>query len=63
MAERQPNIVVLMYDGMRLDALGAAGLTPCRTPTWDRMAAEGALLLQHRTTGPMCSPALEIRAP
>ena len=42
---------------MRLDALGAMEQTPCQTPTWDRMAKDGAILAQHRTTGPMCSPA------
>ena len=57
MSRQQPNIVVLICDGMRFDAMGAVGQTPCQTPTWDRMAAEGALLAEHRTTGPMCSPA------
>jgi len=57
MADRNPNIVMLICDGMRVDALGAMGRTPCRTPTWDRMAEEGVILTEHRTTGPMCSPA------
>ena len=57
MPDGRPNIIMLICDGMRLDALGAMGRTPCRTPTWDRMASEGALLAEHRTTGPMCSPA------
>ena len=48
---------MLICDGMRSDSLGAAGRTPCQTPTWDKIAQEGALLEQHRTTGPMCSPA------
>ncbi len=57
MTQKTPNIVMLICDGMRVDWLGALGQTPCQTPTWDKMVREGALLEQHRTTGPMCSPA------
>ena len=57
MKHQPPNIVMLICDGMRSDWMGSLGQTPCRTPTWDRIAREGVILEQHRTTGPMCSPA------
>jgi len=52
-----PNIVMLMCDGMRLDTVGMLNDTPCRTPTWDRVAKEGVFLRNLRSTAPMCSPA------
>ncbi|MBT3273262.1 MAG: sulfatase-like hydrolase/transferase [Spirochaetales bacterium] len=51
------NIFVMICDGMRQDTLGCMGLTPVKTPNWDRIAREGVVLANHRTTGPMCSPA------
>jgi len=53
----RPNILLLISDNQRLDTLGVLGQTACRTPTWDRIAAEGVLLEQLRTTSPICSPA------
>lgn len=52
-----PNILLLISDNQRLDTLGALGRTPCQTPTWDRIAMDGAVLDHLRTTSPICSPA------
>ena len=53
----RPNIVLLISDNQRLDTLGILGRTACRTPTWDRVAREGVLMENLRTTSPICSPA------
>lgn len=53
----RPNVLLLITDNQRLDTVSALGMTPCRTPTWDRMAAQGVLLDHMRTTSPICSPA------
>ena len=53
----KPNIVLLISDNQRLDTLGILGRTACRTPTWDRVAREGVLMENLRTTSPICSPA------
>lgn len=52
-----PNIVLLLSDNQRLDTLGVLGKTPCQTPSWDRIAREGVLFENLRTTSPICSPA------
>lgn len=57
MPDERPNILLLISDNQRLDTIGSLGHTPCRTPTWDRMAGEGALFERVRTTSPVCSPA------
>ena len=51
-----PNILLLISDSQRVDTLGVVGKTPCRTPTWDRIANEGVLLDHLRSTGALCSP-------
>src|SRR4051794_30453119 len=38
---RRPNILFLFADDQRFDALGCAGHPIVRTPTVDRLAAEG----------------------
>lgn len=57
MVAQRPNIVLLISDNQRLDTLGALGKTLCRTATWDRVAQEGVLMGNLRTTSPLCSPA------
>jgi choline-sulfatase len=37
----RPNILLITVDTLRADRLGAYGYTPARTPTLDRLAAEG----------------------
>ena len=53
----RPNVVLLISDNQRLDTLGILDRTACRTPTWDRVAREGVLIENLRTTSPICSPA------
>jgi|DewCreStandDraft_5_1066085.scaffolds.fasta_scaffold00532_26 choline-sulfatase len=55
MAER-PNIVLLMSDQHRSDALGCAGNPYIRTPNLDRLAAEGVRFETAVCTSPLCMP-------
>lgn len=57
MPSKQPNIVLLITDAQRFDAVGTYPGTACRTPTFDRVAAEGAGFTSLRCTSPICSPA------
>ena len=52
----RPNIVLLLADQLRRDALGCYGNTVCRTPNIDRLAAESMRFDQAYTTSPVCSP-------
>jgi len=52
----RPNILLLFTDQHRLSALGCYGRTPCRTPTIDRLAAEGVRFQTCYTPCPVCSP-------
>ena len=56
MIER-PNIVILISDSQRWDAVGLNSLTACRTPTFDRVAGEGVYFNHLRCASPICSPA------
>ena len=55
---KQPNIVLLISDSQRLDTVGMSGASPCRTPTFDRVAGEGVFFNHLRCASPICSPAL-----
>ena len=57
MPSKQPNIVLLVTDAQRFDAVGTYAGTACRTPTFDQVAAEGAEFTSRRCTSPICSPA------
>jgi arylsulfatase A-like enzyme len=52
----RPNVVVLLADQWRAQALGSAGDANARTPRIDRMAAEGVMLGTAVSTCPVCSP-------
>ncbi|MBA2276127.1 MAG: sulfatase-like hydrolase/transferase [Chloroflexia bacterium] len=52
----QPNVVVIMTDQQRWDALGAAGNHRIRTPHLDRLAAEGAFVERAFVPVPLCIP-------
>ncbi len=62
MADRRPNVLVLMTDQQRGDALGCCwpawrpGPSPLRTPRLDRLAAEGVRLTRHYVSNPLCMP-------
>ncbi len=52
----RPNILLVMTDQQRADALGCAGGW-VRTPHMDRLAAEGVRFSNCVTTSPVCIPA------
>ena len=55
-AARQPNILVLMTDQQRFDALGCAGNSHIQTPHLDKLAASGAMFENCYVQNPICSP-------
>lgn len=53
----QPNVIIIISDQFRWDALGAYGLNPMRlTPNVDAMARRGVLFQSHVTNQPVCAP-------
>ena len=54
--ERRPNILMIMTDQQRWDALGCVGGW-VETPNIDRLAAEGVRFSNAYTNAPMCIPA------
>src|SRR5262249_30267022 len=57
---RRPNVLLLMADQLRWDAVGAywpEGRSPVRTPNLDRIAREGARFERCYTASPICMPA------
>lgn len=48
------NVILLVTDDQRYDALGCMGNTIIRTPHLDRLAAEGTLFPNAFTTTPIC---------
>lgn len=53
----RPNIVLLMADQHRADALGCSGNPFVSTPHLDRMASQGARFTDAFTPFPVCTPA------
>lgn len=53
--DRQPNIIFLLADDHRYDALGAAGNGIIRTPHLDRLAAGGTYFKNAYVTTAICS--------
>ena len=51
-----PNIVFLMADEHRHDALGCAGNQAVHSPNLDRMAAQGVRFERTYCQGPLCQP-------
>ncbi|MEO6182845.1 MAG: sulfatase [Verrucomicrobiota bacterium] len=52
----RPNIVFVLVDDLRWDALGCTGHPFVKTPNIDRIAKEGALFKNFFVTLPLCSP-------
>ncbi len=52
----RPNVVFVLTDDQRWDALSCAGNPHLRTPNIDRLAAEGVLFENHFCTTSLCSP-------
>jgi arylsulfatase A-like enzyme len=53
---KQPNVVFILTDDQRSDALGCAGHSHLKTPNIDRLAAEGVFFRNHFCTTSLCSP-------
>lgn len=53
----RPNILILMADQLRADALGCYGNGVCRTPNLDALAASGVVFENGLTANPICVPA------
>jgi len=53
---KRPNIVFVLMDDLRWDALGIAGHPFVKTPNIDRIGREGVQFLNNFTTTPLCSP-------
>ncbi|MBN7813917.1 sulfatase family protein [Algoriphagus pacificus] len=54
--EKKPNILFLIADDWSFPHAGVYGDPLVRTPTFDRLAAEGALFNNAYTASPSCSP-------
>ena len=54
--DRRPNILLLMTDQQRWDALGCSG-SWVQTPALDRLAREGVRFAEAYTNAPVCVPA------
>ena len=52
----RPNVLFILADDLRWDALGSYGNDGVRTPNLDRLAAEGAKLANFQVASPVCSP-------
>ncbi len=55
-APKRPNIVIVLTDDVRFDAMGCAGDQRLQTPNIDRLAAEGVRFSNAFTTTSLCSP-------
>jgi arylsulfatase A-like enzyme len=55
-AARKPNILLIVSDDQGYPDLGCLGLKPIRTPTLDRLAAEGVRGTSFYVTWPACTP-------
>jgi len=53
----RPNILLITLDTTRADHLGAYGDTTARTPTFDRLAADGVLFERAVSVAPITLPA------
>jgi arylsulfatase A-like enzyme len=51
-----PNILFILADDLRWDALGSYGNRIVRTPNLDRLAAQGARFENFQVASPVCSP-------
>ncbi|MFP3897158.1 MAG: sulfatase-like hydrolase/transferase [Anaerolineales bacterium] len=54
--EQKPNILFILTDQHKLDAMGCYRDTPCRTPNLDRLAETGVRFETAYTACPVCSP-------
>ena len=55
-----PNLLFLMTDQQRFDAMRCSGNTELETPNLDRLAAEGVMFENGYSTCPVCVPARSV---
>ncbi len=55
--EQKPNVLIIMTDQQRWDALGCAGNSEIKTPNMDRLAREGVQFVNAYSACPVCVPA------
>lgn len=55
-SKAQPNIIFIIADQMRSDAMGVSGNKVVNTPNLDKMAKGGALFTQAFSNNPVCLP-------
>jgi arylsulfatase A-like enzyme len=55
-ADTRPNILFILVDDLRFNAVGYAGHPFVKTPNIDRIAREGAIFENAFVTTPLCSP-------
>jgi hypothetical protein len=53
-AHRPPNIILMLGDDHRWDALGCMGHPVVNTPELDRLGREGVVFVNNFTTTPIC---------
>ncbi len=53
---KQPNVVMILCDDLRWNALGCTGHPHIKTPNLDRLASEGVLFQNTFCTTSLCSP-------
>jgi len=53
---RSPNIIYILADDLGYGELGCYGQEKIRTPSIDRLAAEGMKFTQHYSGSPVCAP-------
>ena len=51
-----PNFLIIVADQLRADAVGAFGNQHVRTPSLDRLAADGTCFTNAYAQHPVCSP-------
>ena len=56
LAQRPPNVVLVMMDDLGYGDLGSYGAPDVRTPNIDRLAREGVRLTDAYANGPVCTP-------
>ena len=54
---RPPNLLFIMTDQQRFDAMSCAGNTVLETPNMDRLAREGVMFANAYSANPVCVPA------
>lgn len=55
-SSRPPNVVFIMADDLGYGEVGSFGQEKIRTPSIDRIAAEGVRFTQHYSGSPVCAP-------